>query len=1152
MTTAIQGVYNGYSIANLAQVKAYTEGAATLALNPLTLTTSTNYSRVYTLTLTIVSANYANLNIVQSNTSGPLLVKSGAVYTISSEYIDSKGVKINNWAFFKLAIQGLTLQFKNTDWGETFDIQSMFSDGAVSSSGTIQVVTTAVPDVTGNNQTVTVGMAMNGQSLTTVGGTNIAIADANQAGKTYRVTFTPQNATNASGTSDIKTSLSGTWTTPLILTGTQASINAQIASSGNGNGLNFNQYNMNFYGTTSVSYLQEVLTTTEPGVTVPYTQETGNIIFNTTYTAPFAIGSNPTYSEDSSVTFSLGSITDPAGTNYSHETCGLYQGYNCYTVTATVAGSFSGSNPVVLTYAGDVSLNNSITFTGSKTACNSFLSSVTLIPPADYTNDLVIDITITRGNTPVTIYTGSMTATCSSAHSEFSIIGGAPFAIGNNTINFGSITDAATSKNYTVTIDGLQSSTNYGTLTDLSGVGTWSNTGGVGGFGRLTITGTKAVLNTSLSAIRYTTGTLSALGDNMGFTYTQTQTTNSLSQGVATIQLNNAFQWGTGNYSGSYVFDENTKMTYNLGVINTTITGTAKAEITLGTAFSTANGGSITGWTKVSDTVWTFSGTKAAVNAALASTEFITPADRRTNFTVDMKIYDDATVKYSSVSFSATKTFTIRTTYPYISATTPLQLSIGGDSAIFNIGSVVDVRSTNVSTAITYSIVLTPSSLTQITSMSSAGTGGTTSWSGTALTITGTKTQVNSHLSTVTINYLGSADSTITWAQTQTTNSTTQGPATITVLKTIPQYMFLSFGSSARTNDLTTWDIDTLPNGSGLSTKTATFINSKWVVINPNSLSGSTANINKSTATSWVASTMTAGITQVLYDDITYAGTAAGANTRVTAWYDGPAGGGSNHLGVSYTTNDTTYTTFQLTETPGIGINNAGSVSFLNNRFHIPFISRSYYLRMATSTNGSTWTYQDLATGTTSSCIIGKEMTFNSAKFGLPITMNNSLQLYFSDDGISWAAGTVSSTARNTTAAIYNGSYWIVFGYSTSDSILKAYKSTNGSTWTSTSLAVTADNDSLSPRLAYGNSTWVVKNAAKIYQSTDGIIWTERSFGFTPYSVYTIKFMNNKFYALVSQTNNNSKLMESTDGITWSVRYSFPTGENWTEMVYSG
>lgn len=1155
MSTAIQGTYTGFSVADLAQVKAYTEGGGDLSLTPITLTTAENYSRVYTLSLTIVSANASNVSILQSSTAGPLLSRVSNTYIISSEYVNSFGVTINNWAYFKLAIRGLTLHFTNTDWGETFNISATFSDGATTLADTIQIITTAVPDATGMTQTITVPMAMNGTSLTSAGGANVVIADANQSLKTYRVTYHVNDTTNGTGTSDLfvnNSVLGATWQKTFTVSGTQAYINSVIASSGVNNGLYFHNYSPSFYGQSSISYTQEVLTSAEPGVVVPYVQETGTLTLNTTYTAPFTIGANQTYTEDSSVTFSLGSITDLAGDSWAYETCGLYQGHNCYTVTATVTGSFTGSNPVYLTYSGDSSMDNTVTFTGTKSAVNALLASVQLIPPADYTSPLTISVTVTRGNTPVTLFTGNITATCTSTHSEFSIIGGAPFIIGNNTINFGSITDLATSKNYTVTIDCLQNSATYGTLTDLSGTGTWSGTGGPSSFGRLTISGTKTVVNASLAAIRYTTGSGSALTDNPGFLYTQTQTTNSLSQGTATTLLNNNYIWGSGNFSGAFVFDENTKMTYNLGTINVAIAGSAKAEITLSTAFSTANGGSITGWTKVSDTVWTFSGTKAAVNAALAATEFVTPADRRTNFTVDMQIYDGVTVVYSSVSFSATKTFSIRTTYPYISTNSPLQLSVGGNTADFNIGSIVDVRSTNISTAITYSVVLTPSSLTQITSMSSAGTGGTTSWSGTALTLTGTKTQVNSHLATLTINYLGNADSTITWAQTQTTNSTTQGPATVTVLKTVPQYMFLSSGTTARTNDLTTWDIDSLPNGGGTSTKTATFINSKWVVVNPGSLSGSTANINKSTATSWTGATMTAGITQALYDDIVYAGAAAGANTRVTAWYDGTGGGGSNHCGVSYTTNDTTYSTFQLTETPGLGINNVGSVSFLNNRFHIPFISRTYYLRMATSTNGSTWTYQNLATGTTSSCVIGKEMTFNSSKYGLPITMNNNLQLYFSTDGTSWSLGTVAGTARNTTAAIYNGTYWVVFGYSTADSILKAYKSTNGTTWTSTSLGVTADTDSLAPRLAYGNSTWVVKNAAKIYTSTDGTTWTERSFGFTPYGVYSIKYMNSKFYALVSQTNNNSKLMESTDGITWTVKYSFPAGENWTEMVYSG
>jgi hypothetical protein len=1181
MTTAIQGVYNGYSISNLSQIQAYTEGVSTLALSPFSLTTSVNYSRVYTLTLTIVSANYANLNIVQSNTSGPLLVKAGAIYTISSEYINSQGVKVNNWALFKLAIQGLTLQFKNSDWGETFNIETLFSDGTTTGSDFIQVVTTPVVDATGNNQTVTVGMAMNGQSLTTVGGTNIAINDVNEAAKTYRVTFTPANTTNSSGTSDIKTSLSGTWATPLILTGTQSSINAQMTSSGNGNGLNFNQYNMDFYGSTSVSYKQEVLTTTEVGVIVPYVQETGSIIFNTTYTAPFAISPNPTYSEDSSVTFSLGSITDLAGTNYSHETCGVYEGYNCYTVTATVAGSFSSTNPVVLTYAGDVSLNNSITFTGSKTACNSFLSSVTLIPPADYIDPLTINITLTRGNTPVTIYTGAITATCSSTHSEFSIIGGAAFIIGNSTINFGSITDLASSKNYTVTIDGLQSSIDYGTLTDLSGVGTWSNTGGAGGFGRLTISGTKAILNTSLAAIRYSTGTLSVLGDSVGFTYTQIQTTNSLSQGVGTIFLNNNYIWGTGNYSGNYVFDENTKTMYNLGSINVAIAGTAIAEITLSTAFSTANGGSITGWTKVSDTVWTFSGTKAAVNAALVATEFVPPADRQTNFTVDMKIYDDITVVYSSVAFSATKTFSIRTTYAKFSILSTINELIGGNSLPINLGSITDVRPDNISSSITYSIVLTPASLSEITSLTSGGSGGTTSWSGSTLTITGTKTQINSHLATITMVYNGVNNTTIAYTQTQTTNSVSQSGVTITIIKPSPQFMFFTHNQTVRSSDLTTWDVDVLATipAAGNYWHYPTYRQSRWGAGHPLLQSGNIATLYKSTTTDWTENNKTIADTTFYTLPQNLRGSAGNSAQRAFL-YGGATSGGVGFLNLIYTADDNSYNSVSLDLTTSVDslgkyahTANKCSISCTNGVFNVfyiitdPYDSSRKYLKNAYSTNGINWTLPTFTflsfPSSTDISYLSPRVDYVGTEHHMFVKVGDTLYNYYSTNGTAWSSIVVSgaysgssgsatsiATTSNCVLGPYNYPTVIINNGGTA---IACYRVTSSPYyWIGTSLGVPYANlypDSSS--LAGHYEILMARNGNTLFKTTNLTSWSTVSMGFTPYAIFDIKWYNGWFYVLAATSNNNCVLMKSITGNTWTTVYTFPTGSNWTEMAYS-
>jgi len=696
MTTALQGPYVAFTCTNLTQTLSYTEGVSSVSIPDLVFIPSTsNYSRVYTLTLTInAPSQAASILLSCSLLNGLSLTRVGNVYTISSQYTNSEGIVINNWPYFMLALKNLSMVAANSDLGESFSIATSITDETTTLTGSLQFITTSVPDVSGHNQTLTIPMAANGITPTYVGGSNIVINDPNQANKTYRVTFTANNTTNSTGTSQMHLTTApggGTnsgWVNPLVITGTQSYINSQIY--GNGTkyyGLCFVNYNPDFQGQTTVSYKQEVLTSTEVGAIVPYVQETGTITLNTSYTAPFTVGSNPTYIEDSSVTFSLGAITDQSQYNYPYETCGLYSGLNCFTLTATVAGTFTAENPVFLTYSGDTAINNSVTFTGTAAYINGIISSLQLIPPADYNSNLTINITVTRGNTPVAVYTGSMTATCSTTHADLSIISGTGFSLGANTINFGSITDLATSKNYIVTIDatGALSSTR-GNLSDPTGRGVWDATGGVSSFGRMTISGTKTQVNDSLDGLVYTTVAGATVDDLQTFLYTQTQTTNNLVQGNKNIAIANNITWQAGNgiHSGqtAFTYNQDTSVTWNLatlgGVFDTTTTYTTK--LVFSTPINTSNLGSITGWTRETDYIYTLSGTRSVLNTALAAVVFAPPAALVSDFTLDIKVYNGATLLFDTSSLGTTHTIYID---QILSATwTSSSLSFNQDSTV--------------------------------------------------------------------------------------------------------------------------------------------------------------------------------------------------------------------------------------------------------------------------------------------------------------------------------------------------------------------------------------------------------------------------------------------------------------------------------------
>ena len=717
--TVIQGPYIAPSATHLNQTYTINEGTLTQGLLPIVLSTS-NYSSIYTATFTITGTSQSPAILLNcSSLHGLTLERISNVYTLTSiKTID--GIVINNQPYFQVALRNLSLQFTNTDISQSFSLNISISDGITNLIGSIDIIVAAIPDVTGSVQTVIMPMGLFGDSLTTAGGTNVVIADPNQAAKTYRVTYTVNDATNGSGTSDLQINnsvLSTSWEKTFTVSGTQSYINSVIASSGMYNGLFFFNYSPDFIGNVTVSYLQEVLTSTEVGAIVPYIQETGLLTLNVIYTAPYSVGSNPTYVEDSSTTFSLGTITDLAGDNWNYETCGTGAGLNCYTVTAIVTGTFSGTNPVVLTYSGDSSIDNTITFTGTKTAVNSLLSSVQLIPPADYIDPLIISITVARGTTPVTLFTGNITATCSSSHNEYVINGSHTFALGSNTWNIGSITDLAVSKSYSITLDLLSPITATMSSAGSGGTSSWN---GSTGYGRLTITGNKTQVNSHLSTINFTTSGSVTLDDYLNISYTQTQTTNSISQGGLNFFVGNTINWHATNFTYNQDVTTNWDFASLGGQIDAVTTYTAKIHFS--TPLSTANLGSVNGWIRETDYIWTLSGVKSVLISALGALVVNPPAQLITGFTTDIYIYDGATLIADTVAQGSTRSVSMIT--PIGITWTGANLSYNQDTA--TTWSNVATLNSNFDAARTYTIQL-------ITSIATGGT--LTGW-----TITNTTT----------------------------------------------------------------------------------------------------------------------------------------------------------------------------------------------------------------------------------------------------------------------------------------------------------------------------------------------------------------------------------------------------------------------------
>jgi hypothetical protein len=127
-----------------------------------------------------------------------------------------------------------------------------------------------------------------------------------------------------------------------------------------------------------------------------------------------------------------------------------------------------------------------------------------------------------------------------------------------------------------------------------------------------------------------------------------------------------------------------------------------------------------------------------------------------------IQIYDQGTnFSYTaSISYLNPADTTQRLTKSWtvsVTVTDTLELSEPGSyTYVKNIAGVIDNEPQIVDTTpnATYSLTVTPSSTVFVSTMSSAGSGGTSSFNGVTkvLTLTGTKTQINSHLNSITFN----------------------------------------------------------------------------------------------------------------------------------------------------------------------------------------------------------------------------------------------------------------------------------------------------------------------------------------------------------------------------------------------------------------
>lgn len=132
-------------------------------------------------------------------------------------------------------------------------------------------------------------------------------------------------------------------------------------------------------------------------------------------------------------------------------------------------------------------------------------------------------------------------------------------------------------------------------------------------------------------------------------------------------------------------------------------------------------------------------------------------------------------------------------------------------------------------------------------------------------------------------------------------------------------------------------------------------------------------------------------------------------------------------------------------------------------------------------------------------------------------------RMFYSNEGTSWTATTLSSTTSFYRATIWDGNKFIVI--SINEKYL--YESTDAISWTAnTSVSgLTGTPQSIK----YNGTNYVYLTDNRIYSSSDLITWTQRV------SIPSLSFVSLDYYASkfwVGQ--NNGVRYESSDGITWT------------------
>lgn len=215
--------------------------------------------------------------------------------------------------------------------------------------------------------------------------------------------------------------------------------------------------------------------------------------------------------------------------------------------------------------------------------------------------------------------------------------------------------------------------------------------------------------------------------------------------------------------------------------------------------------------------------------------------------------------------------------------------------------------------------------------------------------------------------------------------------------------------------------------------------------------------------------------------------------------------------------------------------------------------------RVATSSDGVTWTLQDASTNAT-----WVSVAYGAGVFSAVNNNTTGSRIMYSSDGFTWSSSgvTTGSVAIGTAYHItYENGWFLISRQNSSINESRVIKSTNGINFTNT-LIESGSQNPITTEIIYGSSHFVgIANSGILRRSTDTSSWTNSSYstlfgGITVNSFHGLTYgvrasTSTPYYYAVARSRSSSQVIYSTDqGVSWTSQ-TITTTTGWNSICYA-